>query len=83
MTEAGPFYYAHEGYQQYLARPGSRPYCSAQPQGVSLPPFDTWAPAALKGRADLAPRLPEEFWAKHAPKPHCVLREPHTQIQWP
>ena len=80
ISEAGPFYYAHEGYQQYLARPGSRQYCSAQPQGVSLPPFDTWAPAEL--RATHAPKLSEAFWRKHGPKPHCSIKGPNEQIVW-
>lgn len=43
--------------EQYLAKPGARPYCSAQPQCVSLPPFESWAPAEL--HAKHAPKLPE------------------------
>jgi peptide-methionine (S)-S-oxide reductase len=80
MSDAGPFYYAHEGYQQYLARPGSRQYCSAQPQGVSLPAFESWAPAELL--ASHAPKLPEAFWQKHGPKPHCAIKGPNEQIVW-
>ena len=40
----GLWYFAEPMYQQYLAKQGARPYCSAQPQGVSLSPFETWAP---------------------------------------
>eukprot|EP00008_Paramoeba_atlantica_P014114 CAMPEP_0201482038 /NCGR_PEP_ID=MMETSP0151_2-20130828/6283_1 /ASSEMBLY_ACC=CAM_ASM_000257 /TAXON_ID=200890 /ORGANISM="Paramoeba atlantica, Strain 621/1 / CCAP 1560/9" /LENGTH=254 /DNA_ID=CAMNT_0047864505 /DNA_START=133 /DNA_END=897 /DNA_ORIENTATION=- len=79
LDEVGPFYYAHEGYQQYLARPGSRQYCSAEPQDVPLPPFEEWAPKDL---ADHAPKLGPSFWAKHAPKPHCVLRVPNEKLSY-
>eukprot|EP00013_Stygamoeba_regulata_P019808 CAMPEP_0177660124 /NCGR_PEP_ID=MMETSP0447-20121125/17840_1 /TAXON_ID=0 /ORGANISM="Stygamoeba regulata, Strain BSH-02190019" /LENGTH=260 /DNA_ID=CAMNT_0019165103 /DNA_START=115 /DNA_END=897 /DNA_ORIENTATION=- len=81
MEKAGPFYYAHEAYQQYLARPGSRPYCSAEPQGVSLPPFASWAPPALQ--ASHAPRLPEPYWEKHGPRPGCTIKGPNIQNRWP
>jgi peptide-methionine (S)-S-oxide reductase len=33
------FHPAETYHQQYLAKPGSRPYCSAQPTGVALEPF--------------------------------------------
>eukprot|EP00927_Polykrikos_kofoidii_P029965 TRINITY_DN25840_c0_g1_i1.p1 TRINITY_DN25840_c0_g1~~TRINITY_DN25840_c0_g1_i1.p1 ORF type:complete len:284 (-),score=30.47 TRINITY_DN25840_c0_g1_i1:8-751(-) len=75
------FYYGEDNHQQYLAKPGARPYCSAQPQCVSLPPFEEWAPDHLR---DLhAPRLDERFWKKHGPKPHCVIGSPSTPIVWP
>eukprot|EP00009_Paramoeba_aestuarina_P008738 CAMPEP_0201520842 /NCGR_PEP_ID=MMETSP0161_2-20130828/12903_1 /ASSEMBLY_ACC=CAM_ASM_000251 /TAXON_ID=180227 /ORGANISM="Neoparamoeba aestuarina, Strain SoJaBio B1-5/56/2" /LENGTH=242 /DNA_ID=CAMNT_0047919349 /DNA_START=113 /DNA_END=841 /DNA_ORIENTATION=- len=77
LDEAGPFYFAHEGYQQYLARPGSRNYCSAEPQSVSLPPFSQWAP---QGTESHAPILTDKFWEKHQPTPHCVLRVPNEQL---
>jgi len=79
LSESGPFYYAHEEFQQYLARPFSRPYCSAEPQGVSLPPFINWSPAELLNSLH-APKLDEDFWTEHAPKPHCVVRAPNEQI---
>merc|ERR1712187_719865 len=76
------FYYGEDYHQQYLAKPGARPYCSAQPQQVPLPPFEEWAP-----NADLlakhAPKLPEAFWEVHQPKPHCVIRSPNEPIAFP
>jgi hypothetical protein len=45
------------------AKPGARPYCSAQPQRVSMPPFAEWAPAGLLEKH--APKLPEAFWKKY------------------
>eukprot|EP00299_Pterocystis_sp_00344_P006990 c203_g1_i1.p1 GENE.c203_g1_i1~~c203_g1_i1.p1 ORF type:complete len:256 (-),score=32.53 c203_g1_i1:21-788(-) len=70
------FYYAEDYHQQYLAKPGNRQYCSAEPLGISVPPF---VPANLQ---DHAPKLSAAFWAKHAPKPGCVIKGPNAQIQW-
>lgn len=80
-NQYGPsfFYYAENYHQQYLAKPGARPYCSAQPQCVSLPPFEQWAPPGLEHHA---PKLPEAFWKKHGPTPHCVIRSPNAPIKW-
>lgn len=75
------FYYAEDFHQQYLAKPRARPYCSAQPQVVALPPFEQWAPAALHQK--YAPKLSEEFWQTHGPTPHCVIRSPNEPIVWP
>lgn len=79
-----PYYYAEDYHQQYLAKPGARPYCSAQPQVVSLPPYESWAPSSLspEQKAANAPTLPEGFWKEHGPKPHCVIRSPNEPIQW-
>jgi len=75
----GVFFYGENYHQQYLAKPGARPYCSAQPQVVSLPPFEEWAPAELQEKH--APKLPEAFWKKHGPKPHCVINSPDAPIE--
>lgn len=74
------FYYAEDDHQQYLAKPGARPYCSAQPQVVSLPPHEEWMPAELQ--AAHAPKLTQSFWDRHAPTPHCVIRSPDEPIAW-
>ena len=74
------FYYGENYHQQYLAKPGARPYCSAQPRCVSLPPFESWCPPGLEHHA---PKLPEAFWAEHGPKPHCVIRSPNPPIVFP
>mmetsp|Transcript_107611 Transcript_107611/g.169880 ORF Transcript_107611/g.169880 Transcript_107611/m.169880 type:complete len:261 (+) Transcript_107611:60-842(+) len=76
------FYYGEDYHQQYLAKPGARPYCSAQPQQVSLPPFEEWAPNA-ELLAKHAPKLPEAFWQQHGPQPHCVIRSPNEPIVFP
>jgi len=67
----GLWYFAEPYHQQYLAKPGSRPYCSAQPQGVSLAPFETWAPEDLEEK--YMPTLPESFWKKHGPVRGCSV----------
>ncbi|QPN59251.1 peptide-methionine (S)-S-oxide reductase MsrA [Synechococcus sp. CBW1002] len=66
-----PFFYAEAYHQQYLAKPGSRPYCSAQPTGVRLGAF----PAA-------AYRLGDAVWKQYDWSiAHCVLRSDNTPIQ--
>jgi peptide-methionine (S)-S-oxide reductase len=64
-------YYAEPYHQQYLAKPGSRPYCSAQPSGVRLGPFE--------GSRYL---LPPEVWQSFDwTLPHCVLRGDNAPIR--
>jgi len=75
----GLWYFAEPYHQQYLAKPGARPYCSAKPQGISLPPFESWCPPELQ--ANHKPTLPESFWAKHAPRKGCpVVSESNEPI---
>lgn len=75
----GLWYYAEVYHQQYLAKPGARPYCSAQPQGIALAPFEEWAPKDLQEK--YKPTLPEAFWKKHAPQKGCsVVSSPNEPI---
>ena len=37
IAECKDFHYAEEYHQQYLAKPGSRQYCSAAPTAVPVP----------------------------------------------
>ena len=64
ILEGVEFHGAEAYHQQYLAKPGSRPYCSAQPTGVAL--------AAFPGSAFKAdPRVWGFYdWSIS----HCVLR---------
>ncbi|CAE8681635.1 unnamed protein product, partial [Polarella glacialis] len=62
---AGVFYYAEDYHQQYLAKPGSRPYCSAQPQQVSLPALESWASPQLLAKKFARAHLPERFWEEN------------------
>ena len=74
----GLWFFAEQYHQQYLAKPGSRPYCSAQPQGVDLAPFESWCPAGLEA---YAPTLPESFWDQHKPRRGCsVVNAPNEPV---
>lgn len=73
ISAGKPLYYAEPYHQQYLAKPGSRPYCSAQPTGVPLGAF----PGAQY-------RLPEVVWQSFDwTLPHCVLRGDNAPIPLP
>ena len=79
----GFWYFAEPYHQQYLAKPGSRPYCSAKPQGVSLPDYDSWCPfpEGSQEREKHRPKLPEDFWKLYAPQPGCsVVNSPNEVI---
>jgi peptide-methionine (S)-S-oxide reductase len=70
IAEGPRFYFAETEHQQYLARPGSRPYCSARPSGVALDGFEG---ASYK--------LPPQVWSHYDWSiPHCVLRGDNTPI---
>lgn len=75
---APTFYFAEDYHQQYLSKPGARPYCSAMPLGVQLPDPESWAPEGTP-----SPMLPAEYWAKHEPVRGCVVRGANDQIVWP
>jgi peptide-methionine (S)-S-oxide reductase len=65
------FFFAEPYHQQYLAKPGSRPYCSAQPTGIPLGDFPG---------SDY--RLPAEVWSHYDWSiPHCVLRGDNGPIR--
>jgi peptide-methionine (S)-S-oxide reductase len=65
-----PFFFAETYHQQYLARPGSRPYCSARPSGVLLDAFE-----------DSNYKLPAAVWSHYDWSiDHCVLRGDNTPI---
>jgi len=72
------FYYAEDYHQQYLAKPGGRQYCSAQPSGIPLPEYSTWAPQDLKEKH--TPLLNDQYWTKYGPKPGCTIKCPNEQI---
>ena len=64
------FFFAEDYHQQYLAKPGSRPYCSAMPTGVILGDF--------KGAEY---KLPESVWQNYDwSVQHCILRSDNTPI---
>ncbi len=65
------FWFAETYHQQYLAKPGSRPYCSAQPSGQRLADFSG---AAYR----LNPRVWDFYdWSVS----HCVLRGDNAPIR--
>ena len=71
ITNNIKFYFAEDYHQQYLAKPGSRPYCSAMPTKVELKNF--------KGSNF---KLNEKIWSHYNwDISHCILRGENTPIQ--
>ena len=65
-----PFFFAETYHQQYLAKPGSRPYCSAMPTKVPLEQFEG---------ANF--HLPDHVWGEYNWNvSHCVLRSDNQPI---
>jgi len=65
------FFFAEGHHQQYLAKPGARPYCSAQPSGVLLGEF----PGSSY-------KLPASIWSHYDWSiSHCILRGDNAPIR--
>ena len=65
------FYFAEEYHQQYLAKPGNRPYCSAMPTKVEF-----------KGFKGANFKLSEKIWSHYNwDISHCILRGDNTPIE--
>ena len=65
------FYFAEDYHQQYLAKPGSRPYCSAMPTKVE---FNDFNGSNFK--------LNEKIWSHYNwDITHCILRGDNTPIK--
>ena len=70
IRQGVPFFAAESYHQQYLAKPGSRPYCSAMPTKVALGRFE-----------GCTYKLPSQVWTNYDwSVSHCVLRGENSPI---
>ena len=70
IRQGVPFFAAESYHQQYLAKPGSRPYCSAMPTKVALGRFE-----------GCTYKLPSQVWTNYDwSVSHCVLRGENAPI---
>ena len=70
IRQGVPFFAAESYHQQYLAKPGSRPYCSAMPTKVALGRFE-----------GCTYKLPSQVWTNYDWNvSHCVLRGENAPI---
>ena len=68
---------AETSHQQYLAKPGNRQYCSAEPTGKKLAPLEQWG-LSPELAAKHAPKLPPAFWKSY----DGSVRAPHAPAAW-
>lgn len=73
-----PFWYAEAYHQCYLAKPGNRQYCSAEPTGVEVPNFVDWPLSSSRLLSQYAPKLPPAFWKTY----DSSIRAPHVPAAW-
>eukprot|EP01051_Picozoa_sp_SAG22_P017210 SAG22_NODE_2601_length_2397_cov_15.406440_2_plen_263_part_00 len=76
LYPAPEFFFAEDYHQQYLVKPGSRPYCSAVPTEVDLPAFAGWGGGG--DWPELGPKVDPAWWAKNPPGCHLFSQTRKT-----